>query len=216
MLKVSSTLKAMNKKGSDIMSYTKKIAKYLGLALFISSSSFATEFEITPFFGQTYGSDIISSDGNTDISVDSATNFGIGIAWQDSPNGQGQILFNSVSHDFESDLDGETYAIDILYAHFNGIAQFRQQNYVTTVSIGLGGAYFDTSGGSELYPSATVAFGTRYEFSDGFSLITEIRSYASLVDEKDNGFCSGETCTAQFDDALWLDTSISVGIAFKF
>ncbi len=217
MRQVSSTVKAVNNKGSHVMSNGNKIAKYLACALAISSSSsFATEFEITPFVGQMYSSDLLSSDGETTLSVDSGTNFGVGIAWQDSPNGQGQILLNSVSHDFKSDLDSNNYSIDIIYAHFNGIAQFRQQNYVTTVSLGLGGAYFDTNGGSELYPSATVAFGTRYEFSDELSLVTEIRGYASLVDEKDETFCSNDVCSGQFDEALWMDTSISVGIAYKF
>jgi len=189
-------------------------ATVLTSCLLLPLSISANEFEITPFFGQMYGSDLIAIDNETTISVDSATNYGIAVAWQESPNGQGQILLNVLSHDFTSEFGDDS--LDIIYAHFNGVAQFRQQSYVTTVSLGLGGAYFDAIGGQELYPSATIAFGTRYEFSENLSLITELRGYASLVDEKDNIFCKSENCSAQFDDTLWVDTTISIGFAYKF
>jgi len=102
-----------------------------------STSLTATEFEITPFFGKMYSSDLLQSDEESELSLDGSTNFGIAIAWQDSSNGQGQILINSVSHDFESDIDSDKHSLDIIYTHFSGIAQFRQQSYVTTVSLGL-------------------------------------------------------------------------------
>ena len=178
-------------------------------------SSFAADIEVTTFIGQMYSSDLVDPAGTNDIPVDNGTNFGIAVAWQDSPNGQGQIMLNSVSHDF-TDNNNTAQSLDILYAHFNGVAQFRQQNYVTTVSLGLGGAYFDSDMSEELYPSATLAFGTRYEFSQNVALVTELRGYASLVDEKDNLFCESNTCQAQFKDALWIDSNISIGIAVKF
>jgi len=194
-----------------------QLIKVIGLCVLVCSfSTSATEFEITPFFGQMYSPDLTSIDEVSDISVDTGSNFGIAVAWQDSPNGQGQIMLNAVSHDFESDVDNNDYSLDIIYAHFNGIAQFRQQHYVTTVSIGLGGAYFDSEGGAELFPSATVAVGTRYEFSDRISFVTEVRGIASVVDNEDNIFCQAEICHAQFDDSLWVETTVSVGLAIKF
>jgi len=183
-------------------------------AFFSSSVITATEYEVTGFFGQMYSSDLTHEDN--DISLDSGTNFGLAFAWLDSANGQGQIMLNAVSHDFDNGVDDNKHSLDILYAHFNGVALFRQHNYITTVSLGLGGAYFDSSASSELYPSATVAIGTRYEFSNNLALITELRGYASLVDDEDNMFCKGDNCHAQFDDALWMETNISVGIAYKF
>ncbi|MEW6990073.1 hypothetical protein AADZ91_05220 [Colwelliaceae bacterium 6441] len=201
------------------MVYPTTLKKCFALYLAVFSFSvFADEFEFSTFLGQMYSPDLVDSTGNNQLSVESATNYGLAIAWQDSPNGQGQVMLNAVSHDFNSDTtDGiETYSLDILYAHFNGIAQFRQQNYVTTVSLGLGGAYFDTKDNEELYPSATLAFGTRYEFSDAISFITELRGYASLVDDKDNMFCTDDVCHAQFEDALWIESTISIGIAIKF
>jgi len=150
------------------------------------------------------------------MSSNSGGNFAFAIAWQESPNGQGQIMLNTVSHDFESNIDENEYSLDILYAHFNGIAQFRQQSYITTVSLGLGGAYFDSDFADELYPSVSIALGTRYEISQNLSLITELRGYASLVDKKDNLFCQNDICHAQFSESLWIDTNIAIGIAFKF
>lgn len=176
----------------------------------------AADFEISALFGQMYGSDLKGSNEETTISVDDGGNFSLAIAWQDSPNGQGQIMLNSVSHDFTSDLDEQGYSLDILYAHFNGVAQFRQQSYVTTVSLGLGGAYFDSDAGAEMYPSATLAVGTRYEFSTNLAFITELRGYASVVDENDGLFCQNDVCHAHFDDTLWIDANISIGIAYKF
>jgi hypothetical protein len=183
--------------------------------VFMSNTTIANQFEISVMLGQMYGSDLVAID-NSDIDVDSGSNIAVGIAWQENVNGQGQILLNRVSHDFTGQ-NNENDTLDITYAHFNGVALFRQQNYVTTLSIGVGGAYFDADQGSEeLYPSASVAFGTRYEFAENIALVTELRAYATLVDEDDLMFCQQDSCSANFDDSLWIDSSISVGIAFKF
>lgn len=187
----------------------------LYLAIF-SFSTLASDYELSAYFGQMYSSDLSDEASEADLSIDTGGNFGIAVAWQDSPNGQGQIMINVVSHDFNSEADNQEHSLEIMYAHFNGIAQFRQQNYVTTVSLGLGGAYFDSDVSEELYPSATLAFGTRYEFSESVSFITELRGYASLVDDNDDMFCENEICHAQFEDSLWIESNISIGIAIKF
>jgi len=182
----------------------------------ISFSTWSTDWEITPFVGKIFSSDITNLDGESSLSLNDSPNYGIALAWQDSPNGQGQILINYASHDFDSALDDKNYSLDVLYAHFNGIAQFRQHGYVTTVSLGLGGAYFDTDFGEELYPSLTVSFGTRYEFSDNIAFVTEIRGYASVVEKDNNLFCRDDVCAALIDDSLWIETTISVGLSYKF
>jgi len=183
--------------------------------LLSSNTALASQLEISAMFGQMYSSDLIASD-SSNIDVDSASNIAIGIAWQENTNGQGQVLLNRVSHDFTGE-NSENDSIDIIYAHFNGVALFRQQNYVTTMSLGFGGAYFDANnGGEEVYPSASVSFGTRYEFSENMALVTDLRAYATLVDEDDAMFCRQDICNANFDSSLWIDTAISVGIAMKF
>ncbi len=176
----------------------------------------ATEWEFSAHIGQTWAPDLQSYNTSETIAIDDGNNFGFGIAWQDSPSGMGQVLFNQVSHDFVSELDQTNQSLDILYGHFNGIAIFKQQNYATTVSLGLGGALFDADQGEQLYPSATIALGTRYDFSDNLTFFTELRGYASLVDEEDNLFCQQDNCHAQFEDSLWMETNITIGIAFRF
>lgn len=199
------------------MTYQQFLKKAFALYLTIFSfSAFATDFEFSTFLGQMYSSDLTDTAAGNALSVDAGGNFGIAVAWQDSPSGQGQIMLNVVSHDFQSNANNQDYSLDIMYAHFNGIAQFRQQNYVTTISLGLGGAYFDSNISEELYPSATVAFGTRYEFSDRIAFFTELRGYASLVDDTDDMFCENEICHAQFEDSLWMESNISIGLAIKF
>lgn len=183
--------------------------------LLSSSTVMASQLEFSAMLGQMYSSDLVASD-NSDINVDSGSNIALGIAWEESVNGQGQVLLNRVSHDF-TNQNGGNDSIDITYAHFNGVALFRQQNYVTTLSIGVGGAYFDAKEGSdELYPSASVAFGTRYELSKTMAIVTELRAYATLVDDEDAMFCQQDICSANFSDSLWIDSAISVGIAIKF
>jgi hypothetical protein len=183
--------------------------------LLLSNAAIANQFEISAMIGQMYGSDLVAND-NSDINTDSGNNIAVGIAWKENINGQGQILLNRVSHDFTGQNETNNQ-LDITYAHFNGVALFRQQSYVTTLSLGVGGAYFDAEQGSEeLYPSASVAFGTRYEFSDQMALVTELRAYATLIDEDDAIFCQQEICSANFIDSLWVDSSIAVGIAIKF
>ncbi|MFT5635111.1 MAG: hypothetical protein ACI89T_000542 [Cognaticolwellia sp.] len=186
-------------------------------ALLCSNAAVANQYEISVMGGQMFSSDLVASD-DSDINVDSDSNIAVGFAWQENVNGQGQgqILLNRVSYDFIGQNE-DNNKLNITYAHFNGVALFRQQNYVTTVSLGLGGAYFDAEQGSEeVYPSASVAFGTRYEFSKSMALVTELRAYATLIDEDDAMFCQQEICSANFTDSLWIDSSIAAGIAIKF
>lgn len=183
--------------------------------LFSSNSVMANQFEISAMLGQMYSSDLVASD-NSNINVESGSNIAVGIAWQESVNGQGQVLLNRVSHDFIGQ-NGSSDTLDITYAHFNGVALFRQQNYVTTMSLGVGGAYFDANQGSEeIYPSASIAIGTRYELSDNMAIVTELRAYATLIDEDDIIFCQQDVCSANFDNSLWIDSTIAVGIAIKY
>jgi len=140
-----------------------------------STDVYGGEYEITPFIGYTLSDDLRATSPSDD------QNYGVAFSWQEGPNGQGSILVNYVSHDYQSTTDNLTHSFDIIYAHFSGVAQFRQQDYVTTVSLGIGGAYFDAESNSDIYPSLTAAIGTRYEFSDALAFVTELRSYASLT-----------------------------------
>jgi len=197
------------------LSKLKKLA-VLSSALVLSANVSAVEFEVTPMLGQMFANDMKSSVDGSDLSVDSGSSFGVALSWQDTPNGQGQVLIQSTRHDFKSEVDNNTYDLDILYAHFNGVAQFRNPNYVSTVSLGLGGALFDSLSSEKFYPSATISFGTRHEMSPEFTVVTELRGYATLVDESDGMFCQGEVCHGFFGDSLWLQSSFSVGVAYKF
>lgn len=202
------------------------IAKSIGLMTtalamtFVPASSAnaasKSTFEVTPYIGYMAASDLQSPDGTSTLKVDSASHFGIGIAWQDSPKGQGQVLVNAVSHNFEGVEANSKHSLDIIYAHFNGVAQFRQNAYVTTFSLGVGGAYFDSQQSTTMAPSATAAIGTRYEFSNSFALVTEVRAYASLVDEDDELFCENDACAAQFDGSIFMEGALSFGIAYRF
>lgn len=186
-------------------------------ALLLTLATHARDLEITPFIGQMSSSDLSNNqDDGTDLIINGANNYGLAIAWQESPKGQGQILFNTVSHDFISTSDLQEHSFDVTYLHFSGVAQFKQRYYVTTVSLGLGGTYFNTDNKEEIYPSLTIAFGTRYELSKTFAIVTELRGYASYIEEDNQLFCEGTTCHALLDNSMWLEGSISVGFAVKF
>ncbi|AOW77790.1 hypothetical protein A3Q34_13610 [Colwellia sp. PAMC 20917] len=184
--------------------------------LLLPFTSHARDIEITPFIGQMFSADLINSQNGTDLVVTDDKNYGLAIAWQDSPNGQGQILLNTVSHDFVSSSDLQEQSFDITYLHFSGVTQLKQQNYVTTISLGIGATYFETDSKDEIYPSLTMAFGTRYELSKNVALVTELRGYASYIEEDNQLFCQESICHALLEDGLWLDGSISVGLAIKF
>lgn len=188
----------------------------IGVLALVSTPIMATQFEVTPYIGIMSSSDLTVPETNTSISVDTATHFGIAVAWQESPNGQGQVLVNYASHDFVLGDDNQTSSVDVVYAHFNGIALFKQQSYITTVSIGLGAARFSGDGGSEIAPSFTAAIGTRYEISKEAAIVTELRAYASLMQDGDTLFCQTDICAAEYNDTTWIDTSISVGFSYKF
>ncbi|QOL26945.1 hypothetical protein LP316_06545 [Thalassotalea sp. LPB0316] len=161
----------------------------------------------------------MSSDLNdsqaSDLSVDSGPSLGFSVAWYDSPNGQGQVMLSRVSHQYDIG-DNQTQDLDITYGHFSGVALFHQESYITTVSLGIGFAQFDAEYGDDVFASAGVAVGTRYNISQQLAFVTEIRSNISLVDEDSDIFCQNAVCSAQFQDTLWFDTSFSIGLAYQF
>lgn len=186
---------------------------FIAAFLLFPFSSFS--IEITPYFGQMFANDFID-ENDDELSVDSSDSIGLGIAWKDGPNGLGQILITSTKHDFDNNF-GSKSEMDVIYAHFNGVAQFRHQNYVTLVSIGVGGAYYDVDGGhDDVFPSLTAALGTKYQIDENFAIVTELRGYATLTDEDSDLFCQGESCLGEFDNALWFETSISLGVSYSF
>ena len=189
----------------------------LALALTSGACSAATAekgFEITPWIGYSMSSELVDATGG-DLSVDNGPSLGFSVAWYDSPNGQGQVLLSRVSHQFDYG-DNLTQDLDITYGHFNGIAFFHQEHYITTVSLGIGFAQFDAQYDDDIFPSAGVAVGTRHQFSDKLAFVTELRGNFSLVDEDSGIFCQNDVCSAEFSEALWLDTSFSVGLSYQF
>jgi len=199
-----------------LFSSTKAVICIMFCAQLFSTKLQATEFEITPMFGQTFGSDLASSETTSSLSTTNEPNFAISFAWQDSPTGQGQILVNYISRDFTEDVNQSTHSFDTIYTHFNGVAFFKDGDYTTTVGLGFGATYFNSDFDNALYPSITAAVGTRYEFSSNFTFITELRAYATLTDNDDTLFCQSDNCMAQFDSTIWFDTQLSLGIAYRF
>jgi len=185
-------------------------------AQLFSVSLQAIEFEITPMVGQTFSPDLANNDKTNTLATTNEQNVALALSWQDSPTGQGQILINYISRDFTDDIDASIHSFDTLYSHFNGVVFFKERNYITTVGLGIGATYFNSDLHNEIYPSLTVSIGTRYEFSDSLAFITELRAYATLTDENDTLFCQNDNCLAQFDNALWFDSQISIGLAYRF
>jgi hypothetical protein len=200
-----------------LFSYTRILFTALCCVQLYSINLQATEFEVTSMIGQNFSPDLSSTSNTANaMPTDNAPHIALGFAWQDSPNGQGQILINYISRDFTDEIDQSSHSFDTLYAHFNGVALFKEKNYVTTVSLGIGATYFNSDFDDVLYPSMTAAIGTRYEFSDRWALVTELRGYATLTDNDDTLFCEESSCIAYFDDSIWFDTQISIGVAYTF
>ncbi len=188
----------------------------------VAPNSNATELEVTSFIGYNFSPDLLSGDGLNDSSVNSGTNYSLAFAWQEAARkqriypGQGQVLINYSSRDFVSNTDKQLHDFDILYTHFNGVTFMNEKNYVTTVGLGFGAAYFDGENDSAIYPSITSAIGTRHVLSSNLFLVTEVRVYVTLVEDDANLFCQQGTCFANFNESIWFDSNISVGFSYSF
>lgn len=196
----------------------KKLALSAIAALALSSTNVMAEqfkHEITPWFGHTFSDDIVSEDGAS-LGLTDDTHFAVSYAWQDTPNGQGMIMLYRTSHDFDKQNNMGKGQLDVTYLHFNGVAMFKDENYTTTLSIGAGGAFMEADEGSKVFPSLTVALGTRHEFQSNLALQTELRAFASLTDKSNDLFCQSDVCSAKFDSKVWTDTSFSIGLTYRF
>lgn len=181
----------------------------------------ALELELTPMLGYTFSPDLHSGDKTTSLSTTDEMNFSMAIAWQEATSkqrknqGQGQVLINYINRDY-TDTSGIKRDFSTYYAHFNGVTFMQSGSHTTTIGFGFGGAFFDTENDSAIYPSVTASVGTRHEISNNLSFITEVRMYASLVKDDDKLFCQAENCSAYFNDAVWIDSNISIGLAYRF
>lgn len=172
-------------------------------------------FEVTPYLGYMAASDIKDHNGD-DLSLKNSPHIGLAFSWQDTPTGHGQILVNYVGHEFNESVNDKTVELNILYTHFSGVALYGEKDFTTVVSVGLGATYFDSDYESGIYPSLTAAIGTKHHMTERFALVSELRLYATLTDEDDDFFCKNDVCVAEFGDAVFLDTSISVGFSYAF
>ncbi|MDX2370743.1 MAG: hypothetical protein QNK36_20470 [Colwellia sp.] len=195
---------------------TNKVLIALCCTQFFSISAQAGDLEITSMLGYTFSPELTSGDNTIEIPTTDEPNVALAFSWKDSTAGQGQILVNYISRDFTDNIDQSTHSFDTLYAHFNGVTYLKKRNYITTVGMGVGMTYFNSDFDSVIYPSITVAVGTRYEFSDNLAFITELRAYATLTKDDDTVFCKNGTCLAHFDSAIWIDSQVSLGLAYSF
>jgi len=176
----------------------------------------AGDLEITPMLGYTFSPELISGDNTEELATTNEANLALAFSWKDSTDGQGQVLLNYISRDFTDNIDQSNHSFDTLYAHFNGVAFFKEKNHITTVGMGVGMTYFNSDFDSAIYPSVTFAVGTRYKLSDKLAFITELRAYATLTKDDESVFCQDGTCVAHIDDAVWFDGQISIGLAYNF
>lgn len=171
--------------------------------------------QVSVFGGKAYSSDLVSNNEEK-ITLDSSNIVGFSYAWNNEPKGQGQIIVSRISHDFTS--NNSTQSLDVIHAHFNGVAHFKQHHYTTTVSLGIGGSQFKVENAEdEVRPSITAAIGTRYQLSNELSLVTELRGYMTLVDRDSELFCvNNDNCLANFDDTFWNSAILTLGLAYEF
>ncbi|MGV2872640.1 hypothetical protein [Colwellia sp. E150_009] len=201
---------------STLLTGIKKTLCTLFLLFFFSTNLQAAELEVTTLIGKTFSPDLMNDDYTIKLASTDEPNFALAFAWQDSPAGQGQILINYISRDFTDTIDQSTHSFDTVYTHFSGVSLFKERKYITTVGLGIGTTYFNSDFDSALYPSLTFAVGTRYEYSNNLVFVTELRAYATLTDDDDTLFCQDDNCVAQFERAVWLDSQISIGFAYRF
>lgn len=200
----------------NFFSRSRIVFSALCCAQLFSISLQAVEFEIAPMVGQTFSPDLTNGTVTDLLSTTNEPNFALALNWQDSPSGQGQVLVNYISRDFTDDIDQSTHSFNTIYTHFSGVAFFQERNYLTTFGFGLGATYFDTEFDDVFYPSLTVALGARYDLSETFTLITELRGYATFVNDNDTLFCQEDNCYAHFHTGIWFDSQLSIGVAYSF
>jgi len=197
-------------------SQSNKVLISLCCSLLIPITVQAGDLEITPMISYTFSPKLISGDNTEELSTTNEPNLALAFSWQDSTDGQGQVLLNYISRDFTDNIDQSNHSFDTLYAHFNGVAFFKERNYITTVGMGVGMTYFNSDFDSAIYPSITFAVGTRYELSDDLTFITELRAYATLTKDDESVFCQDGTCVAHIDGAVWFDSQVAIGLAYSF
>lgn len=190
----------------------------LSCSFMFSTNLQAVEFEVAPMVGYTFSPDLTNGKVTQLLSTTNEPNFALALNWHDteSGQGQGQVLINYISRDFTDDIDQSTHSFETVYTHFSGIAFFPEKYYLTTFGFGLGATYFNSDFDDDLYPSLTVSLGTRYTLSDTLTLITEVRGYATFVNDNDTLFCQDDNCYAHFNSGIWFDSQLSIGVAYKF
>lgn len=222
IMTIFSTQRSKQNKQNKKRTFTQVSLCTLSFLLPFSQSVSAADIEITPLLGYTFSPDLVSSAQHINTDVSNTMNLGLAIAWEQGGKskrkntGQGQVLINYIDRDFTSKTDNNKHSFDTLYAHFNGVTFIDNGSHITTIGFGFGGTYFKSDSDSSIYPSLTAAVGTRHAITDNLNFVTEVRAYATLVKTDDSLFCHNGTCIANFDRSFWLDSQLSIGLAYQF
>ena len=174
---------------------------------------------VTGYLGSRMNIDTENGYTNKEVDVSSELTQAIALGWSYAKNSEGELLFSSSKQNFssEGDFDLDVY---VQYLHFGGRIFFKNSTpFSSSIGLGMGATYFNPSNDEyddDFAFSTSISGGLRYQLNEQFALRSDLRLYATLLDDDNKLFCSNSGCLLNVSDNMYVEAELLAGIEYKF
>jgi opacity protein-like surface antigen len=200
------------------------LATLVLMATAIPGYVFASDFEITPFAGYTWGGEFTDTTTGDKLTVNENSNYGIMLDFKQTDESQIELYYSRQATRLQTKASGfytgtPLFDLDIDYIHIGGTALMGEGKVKPFVVGTLGVTYMAPKGAgldSATKFSLSLGGGAKILFSDHIGLRLEGRWFGTFFDGSGQAFCSSGQCLIKVQGDVFSQFVANAGIIFAF
>ena len=185
---------------------------------------FASDFEITPFIGYTWGGEFTEETTGNKLTVNENSNYGIMLDFKQTDETQIELYYSHQPTKLESKASGfysgtPLFDLDIDYFHIGGTALMGEGKVRPFVVGTLGATYMAPKGeglDSVTKFSLSLGGGAKILITDHIGLRLEGRWFGTFFDGSGSAFCSSGQCLIKVQGDVFSQFVANAGVIIGF
>jgi opacity protein-like surface antigen len=183
----------------------------------------ASNYEITPIFGYTFGGEFQDSVTGTTLDVKDNPNYGIILDINTTPDAQIELYYSVQPTQLKADnglfTGNPQFDLDIHYIHLGGTYGVGTEKLKPYVVASVGATYMDPKGtghNSETRFSMSLGGGVKYFLTEHIGLRLEGRGFGTVFGDSAAAFCANGACAIALKGDLFLQFIVNAGVIIAF
>ena len=185
---------------------------------------FASDFEITPFAGYTWGGEFTDATTGNKLTVNENSSYGVMLDFKQTDESQIELYFSRQATQLQSNASGfyagtPLFDLNIDYYHIGGTALMGEGKLRPFVVGTIGATYMDPKGAgldSVTKFSLSLGGGAKILFTDHIGLRLEGRWFGTFFDGSGQAFCSSGQCLIKVQGDVFSQFVANAGIIIGF